>query len=211
MPPSLSLWTFLISVALAAPALASGSIAGTIGFTGPVPQMNRQNRKSDLTCAKTQSIDPTVVVSKDGKALANVVVRIIKNVPAGVPLPTTPVRIDQKNCVFEPHVQAAAKGQKLLIGNGDGTLHNLLKDPKNAEVVKLTCDVHEWMTAYVVVSAHRFFAVSDSLGRFQIEAVAPGQYTVEAWHEKYGTKTAELTVEEGKPTDPGFSFSDRAK
>jgi plastocyanin len=227
--------TLVAALLLAGPALAAGSISGTIAFTGPAPKMEKQNRKSDVVCAKKQSVDPTVVLSKDGKALANVVVRLTKNVPAGGALPTEPVVIDQKDCVFLPHVQAAAAGQKIQVRNSDGTLHNVhayngveplpektifntgmppgsndvVKDPKGAGLVKVTCDVHSWMSAYVVVSKHPYFAVSDADGKFELKNVPPGSYTVEAWHEKYGAKSAEVKVEEGKAAVPAFSFSDK--
>jgi hypothetical protein len=74
------------------------------------------------------------------------------------------------------------------------------------EIVKLKCDVHPWMTAYVLVSTHPFFAVTDDTGSFKLTGLPVGNYTVEAWHERYGAKTAEIAVAEGKPAVTVFAF-----
>jgi hypothetical protein len=55
-------------------------------------------------------------------------------------------------------------------------------------IKKLTCDVHPWMRAFIVVTDHPFFAVSDARGRFAIRGIPPGTYTLEAWHARYGWK-----------------------
>jgi plastocyanin len=211
-------------------ALAAGSISGVIAYSGAPVKMEKLNRSSDPVCAKTEKNDETVLLSKDGKSLANAVVRITKNAPTTGTKPTTPITIDQHECAYTPRVQGAVEGQKIQIKNSDGTLHNvhayagtktlfnqaqppkskdLEKDAKGGDVIKLKCDVHPWMTSYVVVSKHPFFATTDADGKFEIKDVPAGTYTVEAWHEKLGTKTAEVKVEDGKPADPKLSFSDK--
>jgi plastocyanin len=212
-------------------ALAStGSIEGTIAFSGPAPKAEKHNRKSDVFCAKSDSFEEAIALSKDGKALANVVVRITQNAPEDAPLPTEPVVIDQTECVFRPRVQGAMEGQKVLMRNGDPTLHNvhgylgqktafnvaqppkgreIQREAKGGDVLRIKCDVHPWMTAYVVISKHPYFATSDAEGRFAIR-VPPGTYTLEAWHEKLGTRTAEVTVEADKSVDPKFSFANKS-
>ena len=119
-------------------------------------------------------------------------------------------------------------GQKIEVHNSDPTLHNVhafqgkktvfnMGQPAkarpivksiaaDADVVKLKCDVHSWMVSYVVVAKSPFFAVSGEDGRFEIKNVPPGRYTIEAWHEKLGTKTAEVTVEEGKTAELPVAF-----
>jgi hypothetical protein len=127
-------------------------------------------------------------------------------------------------------VQGALEGQKIEFKNGDQTMHNVHAfsgtktlfnapmQPKAAPldkekevkgvtgVVKLQCDVHPWMKGYVVYDKTPLFAVSKADGTFEIKDVPPGKYTIEAWHEKLGTQTAEVTVEEGKPADPKIAF-----
>ena len=133
--------------------------------------------------------------------------------------------------MYSPRVQGAVEGQKIDITNADGTLHNvhayagtktlfnqaqppkskeLEKDaPKDTDVVKLKCDVHPWMTGFIVINKTPYFAVTKDDGKFEIKDVPAGTYKLEAWHEKLGTQTAEVKVEEGKAADAKFSFGDK--
>ena len=78
--------------------------------------------------------------------------------------------------------------------------------PADGDVVKLKCDVHPWMVSYVVVSKGPF-STSGEDGAFEIKDVPPGKYTVEAWHEKLGAQTSEITVEDGKTAQLAFAFA----
>ncbi|MBL8949636.1 MAG: carboxypeptidase regulatory-like domain-containing protein [Myxococcaceae bacterium] len=207
-------------------ALAGGTIAGTISFSGAAPRLETLDRRSDPYCPGAEVTDPTVTLSRDGKALANVVVRITEGAPAAA-APAEPLTIDQQGCMYTPRVQAGVLGQRVQVKNGDGTLHNvhgysgsktvfnqaqppgskpLLKELKKTTVLTLKCDVHAWMAAYVVLSSNAFFATTGSDGAYVINDVPPGRYTIEAWHEKLGTQSAEITVEEGKAVDPRLGF-----
>ncbi|MFZ5471240.1 MAG: carboxypeptidase regulatory-like domain-containing protein [Myxococcota bacterium] len=224
----LNAFSAVVASLVASAAFAGGSVTGTVAYTGAPPKAEKLNRKSDAVCAKKDFNDPTVTLSKDGKALANVLVRVT-NAPAAKP-PAEPVVVDQHECMYTPRVQGAVEGQKITIKNSDGTLHNvhayagtktlfnqaqppkskeLQKDAKGGDVIKFKCDVHPWMTGYVVVNKSGFFATTGEDGKFEIKDVPPGKYTVEAWHEKLGTQKAEITVEEGKPVEAKFSFSDK--
>jgi hypothetical protein len=81
---------------------------------------------------------------------------------------------------------------------------------KSAEVFKIKCDVHPWMNAWIHVLDHPFFSVTGEDGTFTIRGLPPGKYTLTAWHETLGTKTADVTVEEGKPASVDITF-DAAK
>jgi len=205
-----------------------GTISGTVSFTGTAPKPTKLNRKSDPICAKTEFDDEAVLTSKNGKGLQNVLVRINSAVP-GAKVPTADVVVDQKDCMYRPRVQGAVEGQKIMVRNDDGTLHNVHTYdgtktlfnqaqppksppiekplPKTANVVKLKCDVHPWMIGYVLVSKSPYFAVSQDSGQFEIKDVPAGTYTVEAWHEKLGTKTEQVTVTDGKASDVKFTFA----
>ena len=123
--------------------------------------------------------------------------------------------------------QEPAKRFESLDKNSDGTLHNVhtyvdkktlfnKAQPPRAEaieakvdaegVIRFQCDVHPWMTGYVVVSDNGRFDTTGEDGRFTVEGVPPGTYTVEAWHEKLGTQTAQVTVEPGETAKATFTF-----
>jgi plastocyanin len=205
---------------------SGGTIRGAIAFKGTPPTPASITPDSDPNCDGMDLVDQSVHV-KDGK-LANVLVRIQGNVPGQ---PTTPpssmVVVDQNRCTYQPRVQGAVAGQPLVLMNSDSTLHNVrgqsggkqlfnvtqpplktkeAKPPQDADIIRLHCDIHPWMTAWVVVSPHPYFATSGEDGAFTIQGVPPGTYTLEAWHEKLGTKTAQVTVTEGQEAQTSFEF-----
>ena len=74
-------------------------------------------------------------------------------------------------------------------------------------MVKIKCEVHPWMAAYAGVLNHPFFGVSGDDGTFEIKNLPPGQYVIEAWHEKYGTQTLSVTVASAdEAKDIAFTF-----
>ena len=208
-------------------ATGSGTITGSVKLTGTPPEMALTKRQADPFCAKTPMKEEEVVVGAGG-ALKNVVVRVTKGLSGRYDPPATPAVVDQSACMYRPRVQGIQLGQPLQIKNSDQTLHNvhgykgastlfnqaeipgmpaMTKQLTSAdEIVKLKCDVHPWMTAYVLVSSHPFFAVTGDDGSFKITGLPAGSYTVEAWHERYGAKSAEITVAADKPAATAFQF-----
>ena len=212
--PSISLVAFLGSLHLAGAADITGKVTlkGTPKAEIPI--------QLDATCGKLQPKPVTTrhyVVGAD-KGLANVFVYIkqgAQKTPAAGEGPT----LDQVGCMYEPYVMGVVTGQKFKVRNSDPLLHNVHATPKtNKEfnfaqvskgqvneksfeaqevLVRMKCDVHPWMFAYVGVVDHPYFAVTDKDGNFTIKNVPAGKYTVEAVHQKSGPgKTAE--VEAGK-------------
>ncbi len=202
-----------------------GTVRGTVSFKGVPPTPVAVTPSMDPAC-EGMALTAQSVQVKDGK-LENVLVRV-----RGL-LPSTneakPAVIDQHQCTYLPRVQGVAAGQPILIKNSDGTLHNVralagTKSifnvaqpphgkpvqrglPADAEVVRLKCDIHPWMVAWVVVNPNPYFATSGAEGSFSIEHLPAGTYTLEAWHETLGTRTAEVTVKEGETTSASFEFS----
>ncbi len=142
-------------------------------------------------------------VGADG-GLADVFV-YLKEAPAK-DAPAKPAMLDQKGCEYVPYILGMQVGQKLLVRNSDPVLHNVHATPKvNKEfnlaqmaggkdiersfdqsevMVRFKCDVHPWMFAYVGVVPHPYFAVTDKAGKFKIEGVPAGKYTLATFHRK---------------------------
>jgi plastocyanin len=207
----------------------TGVISGSVKLTGTPPVMELTKRQADPFCAKTPMKDEEVVVGAGG-ALKNVIVRISQGISGHYDPPAAAAMLDQSACMYRPRVQGVMTGQALEIKNSDQTLHNIhgFKGPSTLfnqaeipgmapitrkltetdQVLKFKCDVHPWMTGYVLVSSHPFFAVTGDDGSFKIGNVPPGKYTLEAWHERFGTKTTEVTVAD-KPVEAAFQYESK--
>ena len=208
----------------------AGNIVGRITFDGPAPQPAVVRMDSDPNCVDSgvTVTDETMVVGDDG-ALQNVFVYVKDGLgDLRFPIPSTPFVLDQQGCRYVPHVVGVQVGQSIEILNSDPTLHNVHAVPSTnqefntgqplpgmrhthqfttAEVmVPFTCDVHPWMDAYVGVVDHPFFAVTGADGSFNLEGLPPGTYTIEAWHERLGSRTQTVTIGEQETGDITFSF-----
>ena len=187
---------------------------------------------SDPSCAAgagQKPLNDSVLVGTDG-ALQNTFVYIKDGLDPAYTFaaPSAPVVLDQKGCFFVPRVMGLRIGQTLELANTDPTFHNIHALPKqNREfnhglgpgvppmrhtfttpevMVRFKCDVHGWMAAHIGVMGHPFFAVTTADGAFSFPGVPPGTYTVEAWHEVFGTQTARVTVGAGETSPLSFFF-----
>ena len=203
----------------------NATISGEVQLVGIPPAMQPLKVGADPICASDSSRDEQVIAN--GGKLGNVFVRIADAPPE--PPPGAPVVVDQIHCIFRPRVQGAVRGQVIEIRNGDRTLHNThgyaggstlfnyaqpassqpleRHLPNSAGVVKLKCDVHPWMTAFVLVTDNAYYAVTGTDGRFSIPGVAPGTYRVEAWHERFGVKSQKVGVGADGTVRVDFSYS----
>jgi plastocyanin len=216
--------------ALRVDASKAGTIRGRIAFQGPVPSNAPVKLDSDPACASQHpgglTLD-TTLVSNGG--LDNVFVYIRDGLGRyHFDTPATPVTIDQKGCRYAPHVVGVRTGQPIEIGNSDPTMHNVhamgkinqefnfaqafqgIRNTKTFTapevMVHLKCNVHNWMSAYVGVLDHPYFAVTAGGGAFELTNVPAGAYTIEAWHETLGTETASVTVGERESKSVDFRF-----
>ena len=197
----------------------AGSISGTVRLDGPAPRPAHIVMAADQNCAKAHPSGANaddVVVGTNG-ALGNVVVYISDGLAAGnFDPPAAPVKLEQKGCVYEPHVLAMQARQKLLVLNEDGTTHNIHPIPQNNRewnksqppgmqpieetfpreevAIPIKCNIHPWMKSYLAVFKHPYFAVTSKDGSFDIRNLPPGSYTLMAWHEKFGTQIKKITV-----------------
>lgn len=203
------------------------TIHGVVKFNGAPPAAADIAPSADPAC-EGMALKEAAVLVKDGK-LQNVLVRV-KGTVAGAPAaPSTPVVVDQTKCTYSPRVQGAQAGQTIQVKNSDQTLHNVRAVtgtksifnlaqppsgppvtkpvPTDVELVQLKCDVHPWMKAFVAVSPHPYFATTGEDGSFSLTGLPAGTYTIEAWHETFGTKSAEVTVKDGETAETSFEFS----
>jgi hypothetical protein len=213
------------------PMTAKGSIRGMVSLSGTPPIMEKIVMKGDAECLKGYDQAPAsqeVLVGRDG-GMQNVFVHVQSGLPRlKYPLPISAVEMRQRGCLFEPRVVGLMTGQPLRVVNDDKTLHNIrtisvhnrpfnLGNPAKgssqtrafsaAEVmIKARCDVHSWMNAYIGVVEHPFFAVSDPDGRFSIAGLPDGEYTLEAWHERYGRISQPVSIKEGQETTVRFEY-----
>ncbi len=201
----------------------AGAIQGTV-TTDRKPEPSAKKVTHDAhVCGRSVASEDLVV--KDGR-LANAVVWV-KN-PPRAKAPPRKIVLDQQTCRYVPHVQATTAGSTLVIKNSDATLHNvhaydgtetlfnLAMPVKNQSLeqtldepglITFKCDAgHTWMSAYVHVFDHPFFAVTGPDGTFTLAGLPPGAYEVTVWHETLGTRTATATVAPGKPTRLDLRF-----
>jgi len=193
-------------------------LTGKVRFEGERPEVKPLTvdvDKSKGCCKEGESVstvDPTLLIDKDG-GLANVVVTI--DVPGSKVKPAEkPVEIDQKKCNFEPHVMIVTAGSKVVFLNSDSVVHNVHTYPmKNEPInkttapggkeellmevgdrIKVTCDYHPWMSAWIVVTETPHHALTKADGSFEISGVPPGTYSATFWHERLGRVKQDVTV-----------------
>jgi plastocyanin len=207
-----------------------GTINGVINFTGTAPANAPIDMSEEPACAEkhTGGVTQQTVIANDGR-LKNVFVYVKEGLTGTHAPASEPVRIDQDGCVYTPHVLGVQAGQNIVIHNSDDLLHNVKAQPTvnrpfnlsqpsagiehtrtfdEAEVmVPIQCDVHGWMQAYVGVVDHPYFAVSGDDGTFTIGNLPAGTYTIETWHEQYGTQTQQVTVAANGTADVTFDYN----
>lgn len=207
---------------------AGGTISGTVTYAGAPPTPAKlQVTKDVAVCGKEGHVDESLMVSAK-KGIRDVVVSI-KNVSKGKALDAlgTDFVLDQKVCAYRPHVLIVPVNKPLRVLNSDGILHNIhtygkinpaknVAQPKfkkeltmtfdKAEVIPVKCDVHGWMSAYIVVVDQPYYAVTDAEGKYTIADVPAGKYTVEFWQEKLGTQTATATVAASGTATVDFTY-----
>ena len=207
----------------------SGTIKGKVTYAGAIPPKQKVAVTKDLqVCGAVEHYKEDLVVSQD-KGLGNVVVSIA-NIRKGKAMDALgqTFELDQKGCLFIPHVTLVPVGKELHIVNGDGILHNVhtyseknspvnIAQPRfkkritqifrEPEIIRVACDVHNWMGAYIVVADHPYYAVTDEMGNFEVTRIPAGTYTLEYWQETLGKQTAEVTVPQGGAVEANFQFA----
>lgn len=217
----------------ALPAVGEGIIRGTVKFSGTVPAPAALDVSADPVCVSSNQeplYSQELRVAADG-AVRDAFVFIKEGLPAGAayPIPAEAVVLDQHGCRYTPHVLGVRVNQPVTIINSDGTLHNVhaqthnstgfnlgmplqgMKSTKKfskAEVMAhFKCDVHPWMSAYLGIMDHPFFAVTGEDGAFEIKGLPAGKYTLSVWQEKLGTQDISVEVPASGAAESNFTFA----
>ena len=222
----------LLLVMFCSPVLA-GEITGRTAFTGVAPAPQKIDTNADPVCAGLHATEPLYVedvVVNPNNTLRNVFVYVKSGLEGKIFEPVSqPAVLDQKGCHYDPHVFGLQVNQPLDIVNSDTTLHNVHGMPTQSKefnlgmplqgmkltrkfdkpevMVKFKCDVHPWMHAYIGVLEHPFWGATGDDGTFTLKNLPAGTYTIEAWHEKYGTQTQSVTVDETGTATADFTFT----
>jgi len=209
-----------------------GTLIGTVVVDGTLPPANVIRLDGDPKCealadGEIRRLEDVVV--GEGNGLQHVFVHIKEGLPPALhPVPAEAAVLDQQKCRYLPRVLGLQVGQPLLIRNSDPLLHNVRAEAQinqsfdvgtpvqgvevtrtfatSEVVIPIKCNVHAWMKAYVGVLEHPFFVVSDHRGQFSIARVPAGTYTVEIWHEHFGTQTQQVSLAAGQTANLSFAF-----
>jgi hypothetical protein len=210
------------------PIVGSTTLRGIIHFTGNPPAASSTTDAPDPENCGAPTHPSLGIVLNPNHTLKNVVV-YLSNPPRPVPpAPSDPVLLDQLDCQYQPHVVALRTGQTLHARSSDSLPHNVhflcQANPvqnfgmlhagdshdislANPEIFPVRCDVHAWMSAYIAVFDHPYFAVSAADGSFQIDRVPAGSYTLVAWQETLPSQTLSITVPDTGVVNSDFTFA----
>ena len=216
-------------------AAGEGKVTGTVKLDGTAPRQRPIDMSKEPSCQKQHAGKPVTtesVVAGPNGGLEWVTIYISEGLSAGATsaTPSKPQDWDQKGCQYIPHVMAVDVNEHFQVTNSDQTSHNIHPQPKpgggnhewnksqppgsppfdiawTAEEVSVPvkCNIHPWMHGYmsVVKGPH---AVTNAEGTYTLENVPPGNYTLTAWQETYGTQTQKVTVAACKPATADFTF-----
>jgi plastocyanin len=211
--------------------VARGSMSGKVTFTGKHPTAKRVDISEDEECVKLNKrglYDDSLLVNKDG-SLANVFVYIKAGLKGETgSIPAQSVVLDQKGCQFSPRVLAVRTRQTIKVTNSDPVTHNVHPvAQKNREwnqsqapgdppierrfgypevLIRVKCNVHNWMRSWVAVMDHPYFAITKADGTFEIPDVPAGDYTIEAWQEVLGTQQQQVHIDAMGKATLAFNF-----
>lgn len=213
------------------PTLA-GNLTGKVNFKGTAPKMPNIKMNADPKCVQMhggKDFPSEQVVVNANNTLRNVFVYVKSGLGSKkFDPPKQSAVLDQKGCTYHPRVFGVMVNQPIEILNSDATLHNVhalsqgktvfnIAQPRQGMkttrtfskpevMVRMKCEVHSWMAAYIGVLEHPFFAVTDEKGNFEIKNLPPGEYELEAWHEKYGTQMMKVSVGAADTKTVDFTF-----
>lgn len=216
------------------PATAA-TVTGKVAFAGSKPTARPIRMDAEPACKGLHTSPPAaedVVVNSNG-TLRYAFVYVKDGLGnRNFETPKEPAVLDQKGCIYRPHVIGVMTGQEVHILNSDPTTHNIhplpktnrewneSQPPKGEKLVKtfpreellipVKCNVHPWMRSYIGVLKHPYHAVTGEDGTFTIKNLPPGEYTLAVWHEKLGTQEQKVSVTAKDSKTVDFTVKGRA-
>jgi len=207
-----------------------GTISGKALFLGDVPARPAIDVTKDKeVCGATEHLSDLLVVSAN-KEIKDVIVSIV-DIETGkaIEIPAANPTLDQNGCVFTPHVICVAAGTTVDILNSDSVTHNVHTYPEENSAVnkaqppslkkigletefgeedpmKVSCDYHGWMSAWIGIFEHPYYAVTGDDGSFTLSNIPAGAYEVKAWQEDLGELVKTISVKAGETTTENFEF-----
>lgn len=198
-----------------------GVVRGTVRYAGVVPPGRTVSVTEDTaTCGVSREVQPVRVDSHGG--LADAVISLVDIRRGKAVVVSSPPTLDQRGCAFTPHVLLTPTGATVQVLNSDPLTHNVhtaafdnrsvnRTQPTGLEVVdlqfdqpeivKIKCDLHPWMTAWIVVTDHPYHAVTNEAGAFELSDIPPGSFRLQVWHETLGIRDQTVTITAGDTTD----------
>jgi plastocyanin len=206
----------------------NGGVSGRVTFDGTPVKPRTIDMSQEPTCAKQYSkpVTAETVVTGPENALENVVVFVSAGSPDEPP-PAQPAVLVQKGCRYTPHILAFQTNQDFEILNEDQTSHNVHTMPSSnrewnksqppgappiedkyarAEFIPIKCNIHPWMKGTLAVMKNSHYMITTGDGEFKLPNLAPGNYTITAWHESYGEQTQEVTITGSETKSVNFVF-----
>ncbi|HEY2028277.1 MAG TPA: carboxypeptidase regulatory-like domain-containing protein [Myxococcales bacterium] len=208
--------------------MAAGTLTGKVTLTGLAPKLANLPVTKDMKSCGTNKPDEALEVGQ-GNGIKNAVVWFtdVKEPPTER---KEKEKLDQENCQYVPHVVVAPVGTTLDVVNSDSVLHNVRASegatklfnyamPIKGHVVpthlrkegvfKVSCDVHPWMRAWLLVLPTATYAITDENGQYKVEGVPPGKHKVKIWHERLGEKEQEIEIADDKPAVWDVAYTPR--
>jgi Carboxypeptidase regulatory-like domain len=223
----------LLTLFVCSSLMFAGTVSGKVTYTGTPEKQKPINMGKEPYCAKLHAKPVTfeAVVTGPNNALENVVVYVSSGANDEGQVPAQAVTFEQKGCQYIPHVLVMHTNQELKITNDDQATHNIhplakvnrewnksqapgaapiVEKYAREEFISVKCNVHPWMHGYFAVLKTSHYDVSKGEGDFKLPNLPPGKYTITAWHEEYGTQTADVTITGNETKAVNFTFKAEA-
>ncbi|TMB12745.1 MAG: hypothetical protein E6J66_04990 [Deltaproteobacteria bacterium] len=194
-------------------AAGTGALSGKVTLSGLAPKLAPLPVTRDMKVCGNNKPDESVEVSQGG-GVRNAVIWLT-DVPVPKDVKARKEKLDQQHCAFVPHVVVAPVGSTVDVINSDKALHNVRAQAGDVKLMnyampipghvvptklqkdgmfKVSCDVHPWMRAWLVVLPTAAFAVTGEDGRYGIADLPPGRHRIKIWHERLGEREAEVQI-----------------